>query len=258
MKKMKSKFTLLSLVFSALILTSCGNDNYELGQKQFEEKKYESAINFYKMIHTDDENYKSAQSKIAEIEIIQTELAIEEMKRDSIAKIEKTKADLESLRSQVKREIESFKTFDGSQYRGDVSSIQIEIVLFGAWAKVIKDAEKNSDTEIKKDGKSLKAKVIALQKSEFPKLRKSYGDFIKKELWNDNIEVSTKGSGSTTLEFIGATFANNKNKQDTQEMLSEILTQLRFKKVNYKWYQYDDEYTYYTMSTPDDGELVTF
>lgn len=255
---MKSKFTLLSLAFSTLILTSCGDNNYELGEKQFDEKKYESAIDFYKMVPADDENYKSAQSKIAEIEVIQTQLAIEEMKRDSIAKIEKAKADLESLRSQVIREIESLKTFDGSQYRGDVSSIQMEIVLFGAWAKVIKDAEKSSDAEIKKNGKTLKTKVVALQKSEFPKLRKSYGDFIKKQLWADNIEASTKGSGSSTLEFIGATFANNKNKQDTQKTLSEILTQLRFKRVNYKWYQYDDEYTYYTMSTPEDGELVTF
>jgi hypothetical protein len=258
MKKMKSKFTLSSLVFSAILLTSCGDNNYEQGQKEFDEKNYESAISFLKNVPTDDENYKSAQSKIYEIETIQTELAIEEMKRDSIAKIEKAKVDLENLRSQVKSEIESIKTFNGNQYRSDITSIEMEIVIFGAWAEVINEAEKNKDKEINKDGKILKTKVIALQKSEFSKLRKSYGDFIKKELWANNIEASTKGPGSSTLEFIGATFANNKNKEDTQKTLRDILTQLRFKRVNYKWYKYDDEYTYYSMDTPTDGELVTY
>jgi hypothetical protein len=255
---MKTTKIFTTLILSALIFTSCGDNNFELGQDQYDKKQYESAIDFYKMVPKDNENFKTAQTKISEIEVIQTKLAIEKMQRDSIAKIEEAKADLESLRSQVKREIESLKTFDGSEYRGDVTSIQLEIALFGVWAKVIKDAEKSSDEEINKDGKILKSKVIALQKSEFPKLRKSYGDYVKSQLWADNIIASTKGSGSSTLDFIGATFANNKNKQDTQKTLSEILTQLRFKRVNYKWYEYDDNYTYYTMDTRKDDELVTY
>jgi hypothetical protein len=31
---------------------------------------------------------------------------------------------------------------------------------------------------------------------------------------------------------------------------------LKFKRTNYKWYDYDDEYTYYSMETKADGELV--
>lgn len=256
MKKMKSRLVLVSAMCYALILTSCSDNNYELGQSELDGKQYEMAKYYYKKVSSDDENYKAAQSKIAEIEDIQAKLAAEQMKADSIAKIEKAKEDLEALRRKIKREAESLSTFDGSQYRGDVNSIQLEIVLFGAWAEMIKDAEKSGDAEIKRDGKAFKNKVIALQKTEFPKLRKSYGEFIKGELWREDIEVTMKGNGSSTLEFVGGTFASNQNKEDTQKTLREILTQLRFKRVNYKWYKYDDEYTYYSMDTPADGELV--
>ncbi|MDO8930074.1 MAG: hypothetical protein Q7W54_13950 [Bacteroidota bacterium] len=156
----------------------------------------------------------------------------------------------------MNREIESIKSFDGSKYRDDVSSIQIEIVLFGAWAKIIKDAEDHTDKDINRLGEKLKTKVISLQKSEFPKLRKNYGEVLNQKLWTENIKVRTKDTGYTTLEFEGGIFASNKNKQDTQNTLSEILNLLRFKRINYKWYEYDDEYTYYSLITEPDGALV--
>ena len=60
---------------------------------------------------------------------------------------------------------------------------------------------------------------------------------------------------SKTIQFTGGIFANNKNKQETQETLSEILNLLRFNTVNYKWYEYDDEYTYYELDTKRDNEI---
>lgn len=264
---MKQKKHYRLLFFGLTILFVSCTDNYEEGLKNYNENKYDNALTYLKKVENSDENYDNAQNKIAEIDSVLTQMAIEKARQDNIAKVEQAKQDsiarvekerkeLEDFKSQLEREIESIKTFDGSTYRNDVSSIQIEIALFATWAKIIKDAEKHENKEINKLGKSLKWKVVSLQKSEFPKLRKNYGEILKQKLWAENIKVKTKGTGYSTLEFEGGIFANNKNKQDTQQTLSEILNLLKFKRVNYKWYEYDDEYTYYTLKTGQDGDLV--
>jgi hypothetical protein len=197
-----------------------------------------------------------AQIKITEIDSILESIRIEKARQNSIALIEKAKKELDDFKVQLNREIESIKTFDGHKYKDEVTSIQMEIVLFGAWTKFIKDAEKHTNKEINRLGQSLKSKVISLQKAEFPKMRKSYGDIIKQKLWVENIKVKAIDNGYSTLEFEGGIFASNKNKQDFQNTLSEILNLLRFKRINYKWYEYDDEYTYYSLKTLQDGELT--
>lgn len=163
----------------------------------------------------------------------------------------------EQLIAQLKREIESLdKGVDFTGYKESLDAIQMELVLFSAWAINIDEASKSENQEIKSLGEKLKGKVEKIQLSEFPKLRKAYGKIVDKKLWEQNIEVETIGNTSKTIQFTGAIFASNKNKQDTQETLSELLNLLRFKKVNYKWYEYDDEYTYYELDTPKDNAIM--
>ncbi|MBK7342492.1 MAG: hypothetical protein IPJ06_04910 [Saprospiraceae bacterium] len=264
---MKQKQHYLLLFLGLMISFVSCTDNYEEGIKNYTENEYENALTYLKQVEKSDENYSKAQSKITEIDSTLRQMEIDKSQRDSTAKaeqskryfkaiVEKEKKELEDLKSQLNREIESIKTFDGSPYRNEVSSIQLEIALFATWAKIIRDAETNPNKEINKLGLSFKRKVVGVQKSEFPKLRKNYSEILKQKLWEENIEVKAKGSGYTTLEFEGGIFANNKNKQDTQQTLSEILNLLRFKRINYKWYEYDDEYTYYTLKTGQDHDLV--
>lgn len=252
---MKRKLMILSLIIT---LASCSG-NYELGKDALERGNYEDAEKFFMSISTDDKNYSLAQAKIQEIQNIREEYrveALEKQKRDSLAIIAQENADIENLRNQVNKEIESLKNFDGSKYRGDVSSIQVEIALFGAYALIIDRAEKSNDSETLKNAKILKSKVANLQKTEFPKLRKSYAEYAKKQLWADNINVTIKGNNYTTIEFTGSLFANNGNIKETQKTLRDIIELLRFKRVNYKWYKYDNEYTYYTLTTPSDGDVI--
>lgn len=179
------------------------------------------------------------------------------MKKEAI--INKSEDTDEKIIEQLKREIESIdKGVDFSTYRGEIQSVQMEIVLFGAWAKNIIDAKNNKNEAINDLGEILESKVKRLQVKEFPLLRIAYKEAIYQKLWVENIETNVIGKGNRTIQFTGALFANNKNKQDTQNTLSNVLRQFRFKKVNYKWYKYDDEYTYYDMDTPNDNELVTF
>ena len=264
---MKQKIKCTVLLFGLTILLNSCTDNYEEGMKKYNEKSFDNALIYLKKVEPTDENYNVAQNKIAEIDSIllyvekekirQDSISnVEKARQDSIARVEREQKEIDDFKAQLSREIESFKTFNGSTYREDVSSIQIEIALFATWANIIKKAQNHKDKEINRLGNTLKTKTIALQKSEFPKLRKNYGDVLKQKLWAENIKVKTKGSGYSTLEFEGGIFASNKNKQDTQQTLSEMLNLLRFKRVNYKWYEYDDEYTYYTLKTGQDGDLV--
>lgn len=275
MKKLTSKLALIGFV----ILFVCCTDNYKDGIKQYNEKKYGQAWTTLKKVEKTDKNYDDAQIKIKEIDIIfeqeRKEKALqdniakaeearkdsivkaEQERKDSIARVAKQKEELSSFLAQLNREIESIKTFDGSKYRDEVTSLQIEIALFATWAKLVTEAESHPEKEANSLGGNLKSRVIILQKSEFPKMRKAYAEISRGKLWENNIKVSAKGTGYTTLEFIGAVFANNKNKQDFQNALNEMMSLLRFQRINYKWYEYDDNYTYYTMNSNKDGDLVT-
>lgn len=162
------------------------------------------------------------------------------------------------IKQNLKEEIESLssKSFDGSGYRGTVESIQLELALFQSYAQMINDAQNSTDIEAIELSQKLKEKVQKVQIAEFPKMRKAYGEIVHDKLWAENIETAVLGKGNRTIQFTGGALANNKNKQAVQDALREMLGLLRFKRANYKWYKYDDEYTYYTMSTADDGDIV--
>lgn len=174
----------------------------------------------------------------------------------TISTTEKKQTDVE-IKEQLGREISSIdKGIDFTSYKESIESIQLELVLFQVWAKKINEAKSSNNNDIKELGEKLETKVKKIQVSEFPKLRKAYGKIVAKKLWVENIEVEVFGNNSKTIQFTGGIFANNKNKQETQETLSEMLNFLRFKKANYKWYEYDDEYTYYDLDSKNDNEIV--
>jgi hypothetical protein len=56
------------------------------------------------------------------------------------------------------------------------------------------------------------------------------------------------------LTLIGAMFAANKNKVDAKKMMEPAVELLRIKRLNFKWYKYDDGYGW-TYATPDDDEI---
>lgn len=163
------------------------------------------------------------------------------------------------LIEQLNREIASIdKGIDFTEYQESIESIQIGIAIFGAWSKIINEAATSENHEIKNLGIELEKKTKRVQIREFPNFRKAYGKIVNKKLWVENIETEVFGKGNRTIQFTGGIFANNKNKQETQSALSEILHMLRFKRANYKWYKYDDEYTYYEIESKNDDELVSF
>lgn len=136
------------------------------------------------------------------------------------------------------------------------TDFQISVALFKAYALTINEGKQSKDKDILKLTDELTKKVIASQQKNFPKLRKAYYDFVKNKLWENDVEVSLSGSGNTTLKFTGHYFAANKNIKESEEALHEMLTLLRFKQTQYRWYKGQDEYTYYTIESPKDNEII--
>lgn len=165
----------------------------------------------------------------------------------------------EKLNEQLKRELASFEEpFDNSTYNGTVESIQMELVLFGAWANIIKEGENSSLEENIKLAEQIKDKVVNIQIKEFPIMRKRYAKIIADKMWEHDIYIKSSGKNNTVLECTGGIFAANKNIKEFQINLQEALKMFRFKQTRYRWYKGDNEYTYYDMEVPSDKELVSF
>lgn len=87
-------------------------------------------------------------------------------------------------------------------------------------------------------------------------MRLTYKKITQSLLWEDDINVEILGKRNTTLQFTGRAFTTNKNIKEVQNSCSDMVNKLRFKTINYKWYKYDDEYTYFTLDTPKDSDLI--
>jgi len=207
----------------------------------------------------DKENplYGEAQLILQKIDSLKE--MINDGKNNTIETINSTTGGELSQKEELERELKSItEGIDFSKYRGTVESLQLELVLFEIWAKIIKESEVSSDSEIQTLARKLKSKVENIQNKEFPILRQEYASFAAKIMWENDIEVYTSGTANGYINFIGGTFVANKNKQALQEQLQEILTMFRFKQSRYRWYKGDDEYTYWTIYKGKDSELVNF
>ncbi|OAV64720.1 hypothetical protein Barb6_03133 [Bacteroidales bacterium Barb6] len=102
---------------------------------------------------------------------------------------------------------------------------------------------------------NLKKKLSKIQIENFPKMRKKAAVSLNNDLWESNIEVSVSGKGNTTITFTGGTFASNANIKAYQDLFRYTANKLRFKRVQYKWYEYDNA-TYYTIESLNDGDLA--
>jgi len=231
--------------------------NIESANKYIERGNYSNAISTLEKIEKTDTLYNNAQLLIKKADSL-SNLTDEEKRIANELKAENTKKEeLLKQKEQLEREIKSIdegiKFADGNS----IEELQMDIIVFASWTKIIKEAEESEETEIKNLGKKLKAKVSRIQIKEFPNLRKQYAKIVANKMWENDIEVSANGTGKKYINFSGGVFAANKNKKDFQTQVQEVLNMFRFKQSRYRWYKGESEYTYYTMYEGKDSEPVT-
>lgn len=142
-----------------------------------------------------------------------------------------------------------------SSYKDNLESINLYTLLIEGYVTTYNQYSNEKNPQLDKKLLELKKAIQNFQSSIFPKMRKTYFKIVKDKLWRSNIEVSLLGSNNTTLQLTGGTLASNANKEDVMNAMREMTTKLRFQKINMKWYEYDDEYTYYDLKNKSDKEL---
>jgi hypothetical protein len=166
---------------------------------------------------------------------------------------------VEDFKKQLQREIESIKKYSPDnykQYKNDTMQLGLELGLFSAWAKMVNQSKVNDNQEIKDLGQELKRGVSQIQIKEFPLMREAYAEYIGKIMWENNIDVETYGDLHENLTLIAGMFANNKNIKDTNLVIKDLLIQLRFDRINYKWIRDAHEYTYFNLESPKDADVI--
>jgi hypothetical protein len=158
---------------------------------------------------------------------------------------------------QIERELVSVRDgFDGSTYRGSTDAVNMEVVLFGTWGKVIGEARSHALTESEKAKVTeLRGLISQIQIREFPRMRAAWAEKMRTAMWEHDVSFTTGGTASRTIRLSASIFASNANIQQVQQGISEQLTLLRFRRVEYRWYRGADDYQYYTLQPPPDGAV---
>jgi hypothetical protein len=231
----------------------------ESAKTYIEQENYSSAISKLNDIEKENPLYSEAQQLLQKADSLnkmseEDKKLAKELEAKKAAEEEKLKQ-----KEQLEREIKSVNNgVDFTTYRGTVDALQMELILFGTWANIITKGVNSDDPEIQKLANQLKPKVANMQIKEFPKLRKEYANIVAKKMWENDIEVTSNGTNNKYINFSGGIFAANKNKQDFQNEVHEVLKMFRFNQSRYRWYKGADEYTYYTIYEGKDSDLVAF
>lgn len=231
----------------------------DLAKDYIKKGKFDSASSILKDITEEDSLYVKSQEMIKNINI-QVEKKEEEKQKIKI-KEEKlaNKSKEQERKEQLEREIKSINEgVDFSTYRGTVEALQLELLLFGMWANIVRENKNSENLELKKLANTLKSKARRVQVKEFPKLRKEYAKVVADKIWENDIEVYANGKGRKFINFTGGVFAANKNKKDWNNQVYEILKMLRFTQSRYRWYKNANEFTYWSIYKGKDSDLVTF
>ncbi|TAL69989.1 MAG: hypothetical protein EPN82_05065 [Bacteroidetes bacterium] len=195
------------------------------------------------------------------------ELERKQAEKDSLAKIEnltkQNEPDSKTLRKDVnpesikidfKNKIGELKTYLKEDLpNSNNPSYQVEILDKYKYDYITFKYSELKDNEKDKLLQEFKSIFIKVCVRQFPKIRTNYVNNVENDLWKNNITIKLRGSNKDILRFIGGIFANNKNKSDMQETISSIMDKLRFKRVEYLWYEYDDSFTYYSISSLKDS-----
>lgn len=179
----------------------------------------------------------------------QQEVAAAQQQADLAAKQDKVNQFIGVMQKNLK----DLQNYDSSAFRGSIDALSLEAIGFSAYAQIIDEAKTYDDPTIKQLIPQMQSALVKTQAKEFPAMRQAYTKVVKQATWENNVDVSVSGRSIT---FTGALFASHKNIETIETSAEPILKDLRFNRVNYKWYEYDDNYTYYDLDTPADTAII--
>ncbi len=145
--------------------------------------------------------------------------------------------------------------FDITNYDGEPFTPMNGVGQLQEYSERVKNALESKDSSLIVRAKRWQKQLSNLHSKAYPQFRRSWGKAVGEKLWRDDIEVRVLGGSAKTIEFTGGTFAANRNIEDFQTELQLALLDMRFTRVQYRWYKGATEYTYYKLDSKNDSEL---
>jgi len=137
---------------------------------------------------------------------------------------------------------------DGADIATRVSWHKSNTALYGE----VKDSK---DKEVKQETEKLKDRILKVQTLEFPDLRQDYVNSKKDVLHQQSIEIALSGEKKDVLTFEGAVFESKKNKKVFMKNIDQIIHDLRFHQVVYKWADGKDGNSVFKIDSKKDSEI---
>ncbi|HPI18850.1 MAG TPA: hypothetical protein PKY56_00630 [Candidatus Kapabacteria bacterium] len=202
--------------------------------------------------------YNESETKQADSTSSSKELTKEEIAKskehDSLAAIAKEGNKKIDFINEIKGNLENLKIYQNTFYGTNFKSYSpVEILnVLNNWTDTYKKIYNSTDNEIlefKTEYYKLLSKAL---KVNYPALRKYYTQVLSDKMWEHNWKIKCNGNKNTVITFTATAFSNNKNIKDAYETIVNELDKCRFKKANFIWSDFANEYTSYTINSIDD------
>ncbi|SEJ00290.1 hypothetical protein SAMN05216327_105219 [Dyadobacter sp. SG02] len=117
------------------------------------------------------------------------------------------------------------------------------------------EAKDNSDKKIVQQREVLKKKMVQVQQRDFPELRTAYVESKKEALDEQHVAIGLTGDHQDVLTFEGQMFQPEQVRKDFMKNIYGIASDLRFKKIVYKWSDNPDGHHNYEIKSKGDSEI---
>lgn len=122
-------------------------------------------------------------------------------------------------------------------------------------AALYNEALNHKDKQVKEQSNILKDKIIKVQTKQFPELRKSYVQSKEAVLKQENIQIASSGNRNEILVFTSEKFEPKQSQKSFLKNINEIVYDLKFTKVIFKWSADNKDSKEYKISSKTDSEI---
>ncbi len=163
---------------------------------------------------------------------------------------------LTSYVEQVTQHSQFVNDMSVKDFTESIDEIIIAVQLFSDWAEIVDEGrEFDLTAEQERMRQNLKTGLARKQAQVMPALRDAYGPLLRQQLWEHDGYARTIDSGFRRIEIVNPMFATNRNILAFHEKARETLLQLRFTRVDYKWFRQASEYSYFSLEPPADNSV---
>lgn len=163
---------------------------------------------------------------------------------------DKNKIVLEKMITKLKEQynFNNYKTITIEELNARVQNMRSS----GKQLNINEEWYKGTNEKLWKQAKALQIKV---QKKHYPKMRDALGPLMRKKMWEHDVHVKTIGKGYGRMVLSASLFAANRNIKEIKSSINVMLSDYRFKRVDFKWRKGAYEWTYFDLDTKKDNEL---